>query len=375
MTSSSKRSREPCADGVDRLSTMHNDILHNILSKLDFMDVVKTCVLSKRWRHVWMSVPCLNFSTDRFMKHTHEMSSYYGFWNFMKMVLLLRNESHIRRISVSASNNHSPKRAYRAYKLNELLCIADKLKVEELCFSGGDSDIEELFFHDDHGPAHELVFPRVVCETLTMLTVNFRCKTPLRIAQVFSNLKTLYLRRVVISHDVAHKLLSSGCVKLENMHLQDCQISSDIEGISISACNLKNLVIVYVNHGGKFVVGRSFDSKLKICAPNLVTFCYTGPMPLSFALLNTVSLRHVSICILDLIMPRHNHEDELVNEPYPSRFIGLNHAKTLTFSDLVVKVCGHHWLSHFISKEYYCSLSSICFFEDMICRLKRCFVW
>ncbi|KAF6156586.1 hypothetical protein GIB67_033131 [Kingdonia uniflora] len=53
---------------IDRLSALHNAILYSILSLLPTKEVVQTCVLSKRWRDVWCSVPCLDFDETDFCK-------------------------------------------------------------------------------------------------------------------------------------------------------------------------------------------------------------------------------------------------------------------------------------------------------------------
>ncbi|WVZ50631.1 hypothetical protein U9M48_001869, partial [Paspalum notatum var. saurae] len=45
--------------GPDRLSALPDCLLHAIMS-LKFREAVRTCVLSKRWRHLWRSMPCLD---------------------------------------------------------------------------------------------------------------------------------------------------------------------------------------------------------------------------------------------------------------------------------------------------------------------------
>ncbi|KAL8523714.1 hypothetical protein ACS0TY_013618 [Phlomoides rotata] len=46
---------------VDRLSELPNSLIHLILSFLPMRDVVKTTLLSKRWKNLWTTIPCLNF--------------------------------------------------------------------------------------------------------------------------------------------------------------------------------------------------------------------------------------------------------------------------------------------------------------------------
>ncbi|KAI3943187.1 hypothetical protein MKW92_007094 [Papaver armeniacum] len=47
--------------GKDRLSDLHDPLLHHIFSFLPFKCVVATCILSKRWKDLWISSPVLNF--------------------------------------------------------------------------------------------------------------------------------------------------------------------------------------------------------------------------------------------------------------------------------------------------------------------------
>ncbi|CAM0870857.1 unnamed protein product [Alopecurus aequalis] len=61
------------ASGVDRISALPEDLLHHVLRLLPAEEAVRTCVLARRWRGVWRSVPALRFtgskawgSADRF---------------------------------------------------------------------------------------------------------------------------------------------------------------------------------------------------------------------------------------------------------------------------------------------------------------------
>ncbi|XP_037487182.1 F-box/LRR-repeat protein At3g26922-like [Triticum dicoccoides] len=61
------------ASGEDRISALPEDILHQVLRLLPAHEVVRTCLLARRWRGVWRSVPTLCFtgakgwgSADRF---------------------------------------------------------------------------------------------------------------------------------------------------------------------------------------------------------------------------------------------------------------------------------------------------------------------
>ncbi|XBI89406.1 hypothetical protein VPH35_027219 [Triticum aestivum] len=54
------------AVAVDRLSALPDALLHHIMSFLKAWEVVPTCVLARRWRHLWASAPCV----DLRMRHS-----------------------------------------------------------------------------------------------------------------------------------------------------------------------------------------------------------------------------------------------------------------------------------------------------------------
>ncbi|TVU14281.1 hypothetical protein EJB05_37741 [Eragrostis curvula] len=50
----------------DRLSALPDCLLHAVLSFLPGPQVVRTCVLSRRWRDLWRTAPCINIDTGEF---------------------------------------------------------------------------------------------------------------------------------------------------------------------------------------------------------------------------------------------------------------------------------------------------------------------
>ncbi|XP_015648454.2 LOW QUALITY PROTEIN: MEIOTIC F-BOX protein MOF-like [Oryza sativa Japonica Group] len=44
----------------DRLSALPDAVLHHVMSFLRAWEVARTCVLSRRWRHLWASAPCVD---------------------------------------------------------------------------------------------------------------------------------------------------------------------------------------------------------------------------------------------------------------------------------------------------------------------------
>ncbi|KAK9052904.1 hypothetical protein SSX86_029534 [Deinandra increscens subsp. villosa] len=50
----------------DRLSNLPDDLIHKILSFISIKQAIETSALSSRWRHIWTSMGCLNFSSEDF---------------------------------------------------------------------------------------------------------------------------------------------------------------------------------------------------------------------------------------------------------------------------------------------------------------------
>ncbi|KAJ9547232.1 hypothetical protein OSB04_019775 [Centaurea solstitialis] len=66
----------------DRISNLPNGIIHRILSFLDMKYAVQTSALSKRWKHIWTSMPHLNLNSqtfrtsDKFVKFVNDALSH-----------------------------------------------------------------------------------------------------------------------------------------------------------------------------------------------------------------------------------------------------------------------------------------------------------
>ncbi|KAM0852862.1 hypothetical protein ACQ4PT_051484 [Festuca glaucescens] len=60
------------AGGEDRISALPDDVLRHLLSFLPSRNSVRTCVLAKRWRTLWKSVPALRIKDDPLGRFTYE---------------------------------------------------------------------------------------------------------------------------------------------------------------------------------------------------------------------------------------------------------------------------------------------------------------
>uniref|UniRef100_A0A0E0R5C9 F-box domain-containing protein n=1 Tax=Oryza rufipogon TaxID=4529 RepID=A0A0E0R5C9_ORYRU len=71
--------------GEDWLSTLPDEILHNVLSFLPAHEAVWTCVLSRRWRNLWRSAPVLR------IRYAERWDGMAKFDKFVNNLLLLRD--------------------------------------------------------------------------------------------------------------------------------------------------------------------------------------------------------------------------------------------------------------------------------------------
>ncbi|OQU83655.1 hypothetical protein SORBI_3005G154500 [Sorghum bicolor] len=72
--------------GGDRISALPDDALHHLLSFLPAEDAVRTCVLARRWRHLWKSATGLRI----WFGYGNELQSVKKFREFVIHLLLLR---------------------------------------------------------------------------------------------------------------------------------------------------------------------------------------------------------------------------------------------------------------------------------------------
>ncbi|XP_042027448.1 F-box/LRR-repeat protein At4g14103-like [Salvia splendens] len=243
----------------DRLSSLPSEILDHILSFLSMNEVVKTGVLSRKWRYFWHSTPCLNFDFRDFWNQERCLNLSYNecaikFWVFVKCAIVIRSPICRLRLYCEACDT---------IQLDSLLYLCTLKEVQELDIFTG-YGILQCPVHCGV-PTHVDAFTQGV-DSLVKLQ-------PLA---TFSNLKTLNLVGIQFDgSDIAENLFSD-CGVLETLSLEYCCFVT-IDYLKISANKLRTLN--FVNNGPYWWdYTCMFDGELELHTPNLVSFWYIGPV-------------------------------------------------------------------------------------------------
>ncbi|OVA09206.1 F-box domain [Macleaya cordata] len=237
----------------DRISELSDSLLHHILSFLPTKCVVSTSILSKRWRHLWTSIPILDFRQWRsptvYTEKDYPLET-QRFMNFVDKVLFLLEIPNIQKFSLHFDQH------FDGFRVNAWITTLIRRKVEEL-----------ILFIDK---AKSFMFPLCffTCESMTNLELDMNgdvLNLPKSIS--FPSLKILRLTDIRFVDENLTQLFFSNCPVLEELSFTDCSWI-DMNFVCISAPALKRLFLTIPNAPG------IDTSTVKIYAPNLLSLVY-----------------------------------------------------------------------------------------------------
>ncbi|MED6153443.1 hypothetical protein PIB30_102030 [Stylosanthes scabra] len=197
-------------DGI--ISTLPDSILCHILSFLPTSTSIRTCILSRRWRHLWKDLQLFNFSFSLHYRQQRTAESreklHMHFLTLANAVLVQRNPLHIRNLSMVYLSSY--------FDFNNDV-------VTGWVRAAIGPHLEELRLHVWSGksgwrfvvpPGVFISCPALVSLNLTGVTVDL---TPEASSSIqLPSLKSLHL--LLDSPDNVDRILS-GCPLLESLHL------------------------------------------------------------------------------------------------------------------------------------------------------------
>ncbi|XP_078151587.1 putative F-box/LRR-repeat protein At3g59170 [Carex rostrata] len=278
MERTNNKSGRDC-DFISRLSDL---ILHHILGLLKTKEAMQTCLLSKRWEHLWTFLPSLSFNPDSFHRRRliKEVED-----DLLKEVCWKRLEKFLTTV----------------YVQNKLCCERHVEFVNMVLLKRKSLDLDMFNINgiclDDEEQARDWIHYAVKHKTRVLkvdkcLPCCFSPYTTLEELHLYkywcrefeSGIVTLpKLKKLIISYGKLEsdnlKNLLSGSPVLEYLRLDNC---IQRECVIAHGC-VKHLAIVYKHSG--------YPRELLISAPNLLSFFYDGKLLLSCeTILNMSSL-------------------------------------------------------------------------------------
>ncbi|MCD9558362.1 hypothetical protein HAX54_015708 [Datura stramonium] len=203
----------------DRISALPDSLILQILSFLRMKEVIRTGVLSKRWRLLWTSAHTLIF---RYSGQSHRGVS--NFITFLDDTLLLCQPNKLNKFSVDF---HYNKRFVK--HVNKWMIFAKNKSVEELDLYLRTRGFDELY------SLPQLMYSNTCLRELSLCNCNLVPKEGIN----WPALRALDIRYAKLNGDVV-TMICSGCPALESLKFSMCR---GVGYFDISSRSVKKLVI------------------------------------------------------------------------------------------------------------------------------------
>ncbi|PWA87081.1 F-box domain, Leucine-rich repeat domain, L domain-like protein [Artemisia annua] len=287
--------------GVDRLSSLPDDLICKILSSFSIRFVIQASVLSSRWRYIWTSMLNLSFSSQEF-------SRLLDFEKFLVHVL-------------SSCNNQ----VQVSLNLRGSVHMPTVIRILKLAFSHNVQQLTYKLLPDKKHLIHDLPLSCFVSQSLKHLTLIGYTKAGSFLMPTSTwelpALTTLHLNEVKLYDDNIAKCVSfiSKCTNLKSLTLNNCyrgqngltishpQLSNltleklnternPLNVVNVVAPQLQNLSII--NCGGEHIVS----------APELTSLIYKNHALKLSVVSNLYSLKKVDLCVSNYPYTEDSHK-------------------------------------------------------------------
>ncbi|GLJ45337.1 hypothetical protein SUGI_0954260 [Cryptomeria japonica] len=245
------------ASATDRLSALSDDVLLNhIFTKISYKDVVRSSILSQRWRFLWRKISILKFCRQDFEKQRDDMR--------IQAIInktLLQLDARLLYFNLRVALD-DPKAA----DINTWIQLAAEKKVKrmEVYISYRDPNTRI-----DASTIMELGDSFFRCENLTALQLKY-INLPMipNNFGVFRSLKTLYCMGVLNLDDAMFERLMAVCPHLRNLGIG---MSEGLRNLNIRSSKLRYLKLKVL----------SPDLSLQMACPRLIEISLAdwGPYP------------------------------------------------------------------------------------------------
>jgi len=225
-------------DHIDRISDLPCNVIDDILARLYIKDLVRTSILSKKWRYMWTSVPRLRFDDDFFDEY-EDLDDPGPVASKVIRDVLMQHNGPIHKFDLFVPYGYNFEITME-YIDTWIPILSRSIKHLELV---------NFNTHLDQMPY--IVFS---CKELTFFTfAGFNLSIPPDFCG-FKRLLNLHLSSVTFESGVLESLLS-GCPLLQTLKIDDCR---GPEYFDFDAPTLKSLMARFCS---RYKVNLSQESK------------------------------------------------------------------------------------------------------------------
>ncbi|CAL9239516.1 unnamed protein product [Arabidopsis halleri] len=302
--SSDKRS----GDEVDWVRDLPESLLSHVLLNLPTKDVVKTSVLSSKWRYVWRYVPSLELDCRDFTEPNALVS-------FIDSFLSFNTDSYLKTCKLRIYCNIDGE-TYNAHMARWIKDIV-KRKVQHL---------------DVAWPVVEIPRTLYKCESLASLKLS-EVTLPKTDFVSLPSVKVMVLDWVEFYNDLALEMLISGCSVLESLTL--CRRSGD----NVKVLRVSSESLLSFNYYGSSSKSFRDDLVVVIDAPKLENLMLSHDITASFIIKNLSSLVEADIDIeFNFCRKKFDPNDLSKREMIRNFFVGISGVKNMTIAACTLEV-------------------------------------
>jgi hypothetical protein len=255
--------RDHRRDGVDRISDLADDLLHNILFRLpSTADAVRTSVLSRRWRRVWTGIPELSFYIDAGDLNQDQMP--YTLRG-IDAVLAAYSAPTLDRLTISVewwwtvdALWVAPWLRFAAPRLTGELSIRFGEPEDEEYWPVPVTELEEPMDMEYGFPVTELEVPAM--ERATAIDLQHSLQLRFAPAGTFASLRVLRIECLRLCAGDLERAVSTQCPCLQELSLTTYKFVDDNPVVSIRSDSLRRLRLCR----------RVADGQITVAAPSLV---------------------------------------------------------------------------------------------------------
>ncbi|PWA57319.1 F-box domain, Leucine-rich repeat domain, L domain-like protein [Artemisia annua] len=273
----------------DRLSNLPDDLIHKILSFVGIKLAVQTSALSSRWRSLWTSLPCLNFSSSDF-------KTMAKFNKFVTHVL----SHHNNQIEVTSAKLSFHGKVSQGF-VRRILDYAISHNVQQLTVSSSD---------DSGTPFPLYLFSSQSLKCLTIAGTGSMRSPRFMATLELATLTTLHLEYITFNDEATDKCtgIFSKCANLKKLVLKQCSMNKSngvdichpgLSDLTLESKSLYKNVLNVVTPQLKNLTIRYCQEVHLSCAPELVSLIFEGSESdwVQFSSCGLRSLERVDLCI------------------------------------------------------------------------------